>query len=147
MEKKTRVVIARLDNNLLGISNFSRGVHEMLKIRQAQMDAFSDSLERTFFSRMFVHLRSDFSPQIELLRLDDLTLEAMIRRGIEKARSYGVVRESDIELYLESMVLLGPDFDQRIGCCASALKDKTLDGGKKMDAINEYLLFGGEEPL
>jgi hypothetical protein len=111
------------------------------------MDAFSDSMEKTFISHMSVHLRSDFSLQIVLLKLNNTTLAAMIRRGIEKARSYGVTQEPDIELYLESMLLLGPDFDQRIGWGAAALQDKTLNSRYKMDAINEYLLFGGKEPL
>jgi len=118
----------------------------MLKMRQAQMDAFSESLERAFFRRMFVHLRGDFPAEVASLGLDDAALEAMIHRGIGEARGYGVVHEPDVELYLECMVLLGPDFDRRIDWCAATLRDQTLDGGKKMDAINDHLLFGGEAP-
>lgn len=115
-------------------------------IRPAQIAALHDSLERAFVSRMLVHLSSGFGSHIETLGLDHLSLEEMIRRGIANAREYRVVEESDIELYLECMVLLGPDFDRRIPWCAAALQDVALSGAQKMDSINEYLLFGTEEP-
>lgn len=113
----------------------------MLKIRKEQMDVMSDYMLIQFEDRMVLHLRSTFPEQTkDTIELD---LRAMIEAGIEKADKYDVTDESDVERYLECMVLYGPNFDadSRTSWAGEILRDERLIGTEKMNKINDYELF------
>lgn len=121
----------------------------MLRIRKAQMEAFSASLKEAFIQRMVRHLRTDFPEQLILHELGSDELEPLVRRGMADAEKYGVVNEEDIQLYLECLVLLNPNFDcaNDTKWASSILRRDDWDGKMKMDAINDYLLFGLEKSV
>ena len=121
----------------------------MLQIRRSQMEAFSKQMEDAFVKRMVRHLRADFPEELTAHDLQETDLDRFARRGVNDARGYGVVNEKDVQLYIECMVLLCPDFDRsdRFPWAGETLKREDLDGEQKMDQINEHLAFGLGEPL
>lgn len=81
----------------------------MLRIDGRQLARFSDVARSDFEARMLVHLRGTFA---ELCRpLADAELRATIRRGVERAATYGLVQEYDVCRFLHLVVVLGRDFD------------------------------------
>jgi hypothetical protein len=112
-----------------------------LRIRQAQMEAFSKSQEDAFVARMVRHLRDDFPEAIATQGLKEQELEPLVRQGMAEAEKYHVIYEDDIESYLECMILLGPRFDQdkRFSWADEILRRSDLDGEEKMRKIDEHL--------
>lgn len=82
----------------------------MLRIRKQQQDAFSEAQVADFERRTAVHLRSFFPKDCQAL--DEPALHELIRHGIDRAATFGVVSERDVTLYLDVMMTLGPDFDR-----------------------------------
>jgi len=117
-----------------------------MKIRKEQMQAFSDALEEAFVQRMVRHLRRGFSAQLAAQGLYEADLCPLVRRGISRAKAYGVVCEGALEQYLEYMVLLGLDFDRdkRIPWASELLHRQDTDGGRKMAQIAAHLTFSPE---
>lgn len=113
----------------------------MLVIRQEQFDALSAGLLEQFEDRMVADLRNDFPNQTAAT--PEAPLRVQVRAGIEKARTYGVVDEFDIERYLQCMVLHGQDFDvtPRTAWAGEILRTPGLPGDKKMDQINNHQIF------
>ena len=81
-------------------------------IRKQHMDAFSRSVDDAFIQRLVRHLRDNFPGQVADRGLGPKDLEPLARRGLANARKYGLVAERDIRMYVELMVLLGPNFDE-----------------------------------
>jgi len=119
-----------------------------MRIRKEQIEAFSESLKEAYVVRMAAHLRDDFPEQLESQGLQEDDLEPLVRQGMADAEKYGVVYESDVQLYLECLVLLGPKFDRdrKYPWARQTLRRKDLDGAAKMDEIEQYLVFELEEP-
>jgi hypothetical protein len=120
----------------------------MLKIRKEQMDALGAYMLRQFEKRMVKHLRKDFPKELQEHNIKKQDLEQMVRRGIADAKNYGVEYEDDLKLYVECMLLLSPNFDQdeRFPWAKQILTREDVDGDIKMSEINEYLIFGMQEP-
>jgi hypothetical protein len=81
----------------------------MLIIRKSQMEVFSRQMVKQFEDIMVLHLREDLEDRFKDLSEEDL--RAFIRKGVSKAKNYGIERECDIEGFIDLMALLGPDFD------------------------------------
>ncbi len=116
----------------------------MLQIQESLMTALSQAKMDRFVHRLMCRLRDEFSDQIRFQKLNDEEIEPMVRRGISEAETYNVVLDKDIELYVECMVLLNPEFDRDPNhrWAGEILTDKDICGSKKMDRINGHLLFG-----
>lgn len=82
----------------------------MLRIRRSQQEVFREAERADFERRARVHLRR-FFPDL-CAPLADTELQVIIRRGIDRAGSYGVVGERDVTLYLNLILTLGHDFDR-----------------------------------
>ena len=115
-----------------------------LVIRQEQMDSLQAEMVSEFEGRMVVYLPQTFPDQLGATSESDL--RSMIRKGIEKAESYGVVLEMDVQRYLESLVVLGSDFDEgpEHEWAGKILDDASLSGTQKMDSIDNHLIFAQE---
>ena len=88
-----------------------------------------------------IHLRSNFLEQTK--NLPEHVLREMIRSGINKAETYEVTDEVDVERFLECMVRYGEDFDNdpKTSWAGEILRDEGFNGREKMNRINDYELF------
>ncbi len=82
----------------------------MLLIRKEQMDVLRANMLKQFENLMVSHLKKYFPKKCEVLEEDGL--RKTIRYGIEQAKLYGIVIESDVSLYLNLMFTFGKDFDK-----------------------------------
>ncbi len=110
----------------------------MLVIRDDQIEAFDESMLRSFKNRMFSHLR-EACPE-ETSRMSDGELRALIQGGIDKAESYEIFEDNDLRRFLEYMLILNPDFDQDSSFpeIQEILNHEEMDGTEKMDEIDFY---------
>ena len=107
----------------------------MLIIRQEQRQVLSDYMYKRFVDDMTIHLRTNYTKQVEKTRETDL--RKMIEDGIEKAEQYEVVTVTDVTRYLEYMVTLGQHFDvdSQIDWVGQILRTKDMNGTEKMNDI------------
>jgi hypothetical protein len=110
-------------------------------IRETQMDAFRDSMRDDFEKRMAKRLRSRF--EVKLAGTTAAALDKLIRLGVEKAKGYGVVGESDVARFLEYMVEYEPDFDRSSGTAWARriLTAPNVTGTQKMDNLDDFTTF------
>jgi hypothetical protein len=113
----------------------------MLVMRKEQMDVFGNYEIKKFEDRMVLHLRSSLPEEAETITEE--VLRQMIQTGIDKAESYQVTDEVDVERFLECMVRYGSDFDTdpKTSWAGEILRDEGFTGTEKMNQINDYELF------
>lgn len=98
----------------------------MFKIRQEQMEAFSQAGVKNFEDRMVVHLNKFFPEQCQALG-EPKTREA-IQYGIQQGASYGFVAERNVCKYIDLMFTFGRDFDKdaKLPWTTAVLDDESL---------------------
>lgn len=96
----------------------------------------------SFVQRMVVHLRTNFPDERVALGLADEDLEPLAKEGVAKARGYGIMNETDLQLYLECMLMLSPAFDEDRSWAGDILARADIAGNRKMGRISDYLAFG-----
>ncbi|HEV2763855.1 MAG TPA: hypothetical protein VGV38_12815 [Pyrinomonadaceae bacterium] len=111
-----------------------------LVIRPQQLGAFRTAAQADYVRRMVEHLRTNFPEECRARGYDPESLHAHVSRAVVEAERYGVREEADLQLYLECLALLGPDFDREVDWAADALNRPDLDGTAKMDAIHDHLV-------
>ena len=122
----------------------------MLRITKAQMEDFSNTMEKSFMERTLHHLRSQFSEALKLYDLQEQTrLEAFVRHGLDDAESFGVIHEQDVRLYLECQLLFHPRFahDPALPHAAETLRRQDLSGTEKMDLIHDWMILDARGSL
>jgi hypothetical protein len=107
----------------------------MLIIRKGQMDVFEKHMIDAFNNRMVSHLRNTYPEETSVIPDEDLS--AMVKSGSEKAESYGIVEDDDIQRFLGYMLTYGSDFDTDSAHpeVQEILADARLDGEEKIDVI------------
>jgi len=107
----------------------------MLTIRKEQMDVLEKYMIDVFNNKMVSHLRHTY-PE-ETSTIPDERLSAMVKSGSEKAESYGIVEDDDIQRFLGYMLMYGSDFDTDSAHpeVQKILRDARLDGEEKIDVI------------
>ena len=108
----------------------------MLEIRPEQMEALDEYALRTFVRRVVGHLRAQYPEDTQGTSDEDLT--ALVETGIARAEAHGIVAERDVCLYVDVMVVLGPDFDKdpRYPWAGEILNDDSwADTEAKTDAL------------
>jgi hypothetical protein len=116
----------------------------MLRIRQEQMEALSETLRARFVRCQVARLRTAFAPELARLGLHDgAALAQTVERTIDMAATYGVHNEQDVELFLDCTMMLGPEFDRdpRLPWASSILQRYDLTGTEKMSLMHDHLLF------
>src|SRR5712692_3621172 len=98
----------------------------MFNIRKEQLDALSQASLKSFEDRMVIHLNKFFQPQCKVL--GDSKLRETIHYGIARAKSYAIISERDVCLYIDLMFAFGRDFDKDTNNCMvhQILSDKTI---------------------
>lgn len=109
----------------------------MLVIRKEQRDVLREYMKHAFQVRMLKHLRENFQQNTKDISEDDLL--TTIRAGIDKAVSYGIKYESDLQTFLECIICFGHDFDTNptIEWAGKVLRDKRFNASEKMHMLNK----------
>jgi hypothetical protein len=81
----------------------------MLIIREAQMEVFRALTGGSFEDHLVEHLRKSFPHRAGTL--DEHGLRHVIRYGMERADNYGFTKRGPSRFYIETMFILGSDFD------------------------------------
>jgi hypothetical protein len=81
----------------------------VFKILKRQLEALERDSARRFEDRMVTHLRATFPSELE--RHDVREVQELVRRGVERAGSYGITLEYEVCLYLHLVVVRGEAFD------------------------------------
>ncbi len=81
-----------------------------MKLRQAQLEAFSEPQLQDFEDFMVGHLNKWFPDACQALG-DDGT-RRRIRMGVERAERYDILGRRDVCKYIDVMFTLGPGFDE-----------------------------------
>jgi predicted transcriptional regulator len=110
----------------------------MLVIRETQMAAFEQAALRNFENRLLGHLEEFFPKHREVLGEEQM--RKVIRLGIERAESYGLVSERDLHLYVGLMFMLGSYFDQdpQLPWATKILTDENIiDPSARADRLHD----------
>jgi hypothetical protein len=78
-------------------------------IRKEQMQALEEARLPEFEDYMVVHLK-DFS-LLHSESLGEAGIRALLRVGMERAKKHGFTHRGPVKFYIETMILLGVDFD------------------------------------
>ena len=82
----------------------------MLRIRQAQIDAFEAIALENLPLEIVTSLRNSFSAAIAGMPEEALAIR--VREAIRKARSHGLERNRDVEIFVILMFAIGWQFDE-----------------------------------
>lgn len=110
----------------------------MIKIRPPQVEALSKASLRSFEDRMLAHLREYFPVKCTPMKEEEIRRE--IRRGMEKANTYGFTTEREICLFTDLMFAFGPEFDKdpKHPWAGGILRDKSYpDSQTRIDQLYE----------
>jgi len=110
----------------------------MLKIRSGQMEAFERAAVKQFEDRTIEHLRKYFPKHCEIY--GEANLRQIIQLALERAKSFGVISERGVRMYIDLMFLLGGGFDQdpQLPWAAEILKDESIaDESARIDRLYE----------
>ena len=112
----------------------------MLIIRDAQLVAFHEPLERAFVEGTIASLRADAAEVVGDASPEEL--EDLVRHGIARARAHALSTEYQIAQYVTFMTWLGRDFDTdpSLPWARAILVDPSQDGDEKVAAIEEYVM-------
>jgi hypothetical protein len=80
-----------------------------LIVRQEQIDYLDEARWPHFETYMVAHLR-DFSP-LHSKSLGEAGIRRLIQAGVQRALAHGFSHRASVKLYIETMILLGADFD------------------------------------
>lgn len=116
----------------------------MLRIRSEQMESFRPVAEEAFVIRTAEHVRdnhSDVAVQVTdkvlvVKQISDDLLRDMVRRGIARAREYGMNWESSITAFVVLMFVAAPDFDKH-ALIQRVLKDERVAANSRIDQLWE----------
>lgn len=114
----------------------SDGRSPALKLRREQRHAFEAVALEAFANTMVEHLRRAFAAEVRAM--DDAQLRDFIVAGVEKAERYEVVVAADVARFIRYMAYWGVGFDRdpRLAWVMMVLRDESLDGTAKMDALD-----------
>lgn len=82
----------------------------MLRIRPEQVEKFKAAAASRFEDWMVGHLKKFFPEKCD--EMGEEGMRGMIRHGAKRAEVYGIEQGPDMCLYIDTMFLLGKDFDR-----------------------------------
>ena len=112
----------------------------MFKIRNSQMEIFQGSLEERFVKRTAQHIRE--ADPLDAEGIDDVSLKAMVKNGIARARAHQLSWESSITGFVYLMFTVAPDFGERPAFRQILDNVSIEDENRRMDVLFERI---GEE--
>jgi len=96
-----------------------------------------------FVDKMEEHLNLGFPKEMEDKGIKAEDIRPLIMSAIASAEKYDVVNESDVQLFIECIPLLGPGFDKtnKLPFVNDVLNRTDISGEEKMELINDFLTF------
>lgn len=82
----------------------------MFKIRSEQKASFREDAVRDFEDRVVAHVRRCFPDR--WTTMGDSMLRAVIRDGIGRAATHGIISERDVCKFIDLMLIFGTTFDR-----------------------------------
>lgn len=115
-------------------------------IRSKQMEVFESAAEEDFVQRLTTHLLESYANSVVRLpdqessvdKLPKETLELLVGRSIEHARSYDLSFESSISAFSAIMFDVAPNFD-KYGMCQLCLKDENIEPNARISELLKLL--------
>ncbi len=104
------------------------------KLSVAQTENFINSVMRVFEEQYGFDVQANREP-----------LRESLLSQIEKARSYGLVTEKQVFVYILTAVFIDSQFDQHISQARKVLTSKTLNGDKKAKWLEQFTITLYEE--
>ena len=81
----------------------------MFRIRQEHLEAFEQAATTRFEDEMVLHIEECFPD--EFSHLGEQRARELTRRGVSKARSYGITKQREVCVYIDLMIVFGERFD------------------------------------
>ena len=81
----------------------------MLKLRKEHLDAFEAQVVSLFAARVMAHLKAIWP--VECAELGDVSVADMVRSGIQRATTIGLVSEHDMVRFVDLSFILAKDVD------------------------------------
>ncbi|QDE90352.1 hypothetical protein BHS06_15995 [Myxococcus xanthus] len=104
-----------------------------MRIRDAQVEALRDVRETHFVEELVVHLHTHFPDEIKDLSGDSLRQE--LRKGLTRARGYGLAGSELQTRFIGLAALFGWAFDQDEPWVAESLTDTTFEPDERMNRV------------
>jgi hypothetical protein len=117
--------------------------NKMLVIRAEQMKVLERSARLDFDNRVAHHLVEVYEGVV-----DSPDLRELIRRGVDKAGSYGIESQVGVVAFIEKMIEWGADFDEdpERTWAGEILRDGMLSPEARMPALERYSkALGGDQ--
>jgi hypothetical protein len=115
----------------------------MFRITDQHFGAFREQLVDNYALTLAARIQERFPDELRKLGMDPQQALPFVKRSMDKAKHYQVVRTLDVELFVDCCILLTPDFDKspEFPWAGETLCRDDLDGTAKMDLIHDYLVF------
>jgi len=113
----------------------------MLKIRKEQYEELGKISLKSFEDSMVEHIKEFFPEQYEIM--GEPVVRSLIRYGVERAENYDFITQRDVCLYINTMIMLGGNFDTdlQLPWTADILKAESItDSVARIDALCEKTL-------
>jgi len=107
-----------------------------LRIREEQMNVFSDYMNKSFASRAAQYLRESCPDAANSMTA--VELQQFIDTGVDRAARYSLIREDEIGVFLELMLLFGMDFDHKTDWAAEVLQNPDLSAAERLNTLHEH---------
>ena len=102
----------------------------MLKIRQAQFDAFEPKTDEEIINFIVAHLREASADLVE--KLPDLP--EMVKNGVARARSHKLESLQDLTAFVSIMFEVAPNFDEH-AALREVLDDERVPVNERLDNL------------
>lgn len=113
----------------------------MLKIRKEQYEELGKISLKRFEDSMVEHIKEFFPEHYEIL--SEPTIRRVIQYGVEQAEKYGFTTERDVCLYINTMIMLGSNFDTdlQLPWAAEILDDESItESITRVDLLSDKTL-------
>lgn len=79
-------------------------------IREAQLEAMKPLADSVLYKNIYDHVRND--SELDITSLSEKELMSVIKKGVDKGRSYGLTWCSSLTAFVALTILISPNFDQ-----------------------------------
>ena len=111
----------------------------MLKLRKEHLEAFEAQVVSLFASRVMAHVKVVWPA--ECGELGDAAVADMVRSGIQRAATLGLVSEHDVVRFVDLAFILAKDFETHplVVWTRPILADRKLAAEAKMDRLYQRM--------
>lgn len=109
----------------------------MIEVRPDQLQIFRDKVRATYVKRVCTYLLEKRGEWVSKLQKDDL--DALVRRQVLVAESFGIASETGVVRFIEVALILGEDFvsSGKYPEAERILLQANMDAELKMQSLEE----------